>query len=149
MLDALRLVVPNRRVNDHLCEKDPGPLLKLMQKYVFAEKVLDSGPEKTNRMLVLRTLCNLFACESGRSRMAATRDKVIDVLPSILPAEKNTQVAVGTLVLNYCVEVGDAFFSKTSITHLSTCSQSVDVSTSEVNRVIKTILKISLKFHAP
>ncbi|KAJ3585415.1 hypothetical protein NHX12_014134 [Muraenolepis orangiensis] len=99
VLDILRLAVRHPQVNESLCGEAEGPqlcdhLLGLMRP----------RGRPANQMLALRTLCNCFSGRRGRTLLLARREAVLGraaELAAGAPANKNLQVALATLLLNY------------------------------------------------
>ncbi|CAG0915094.1 unnamed protein product [Notodromas monacha] len=105
VLDALRLAVTEKQVNRLMCEVNPDPVVKLFNDHIISSTQSSSTVANTNRMLLLRTVCNLFAHEPGRGLMSNLREQFINTLPNILPADKNTQIATASIFLNFGVQI--------------------------------------------
>lgn len=58
-----------------------------------------------NQMLVLRCLSNMFLAPSGEALVLQERRKIMTILHqhANLEVSKNTQIAMATLLLNFCV----------------------------------------------
>ncbi|KAK3090943.1 hypothetical protein FSP39_015921 [Pinctada imbricata] len=95
-LDVLRITIRNPKVCQKFCNVED-----------FLERQLGYLTNDTPapaQMLTLRTFCNMFKQPSGEKILVANRDRVIT--PSLncrLTQNKNIQIALCTLLLNYSV----------------------------------------------
>lgn len=101
-LDLLRLALRNPAVNSHVCSLS-GPQLCSHLIGLLSS----TGPNAAaNQMLVLRSLCNLFSQPSGEALSLRERERILGALQRRAAAggaNKNTQIAMSTLLLNYAV----------------------------------------------
>ena len=97
-IDVLRMCVKTS-LNKVICDKD-GIIDKLIQ-------FISSGIP-ANQMLSLRTLCNMFKGETGEKLCVKHRDLVItSALNCKAASNKNIQIALSTLLMNYAVHLQD------------------------------------------
>ncbi|TRY63728.1 hypothetical protein TCAL_07145 [Tigriopus californicus] len=98
-LDILRLAITNPSVNPVLLEDVVlNDLLSLMLANMKSEMPINC------QMLAMRTLVNMFSVPKGERVMLQCRDSIITRLLTLFPSEnKNIQVAMATLILNYAV----------------------------------------------
>ncbi|KAK8763572.1 hypothetical protein V5799_033821 [Amblyomma americanum] len=101
-LDLLRLALRNPTVNNHVCTLS-GPQLCSHLIGLLSS----TGPnEAANQMLALRCLCNLFSQPSGEALALREQQRILAAVQRRAmagAANKNTQVAMATLLLNYAV----------------------------------------------
>uniref|UniRef100_A0A8C4QF90 Phospholipase A2-activating protein n=1 Tax=Eptatretus burgeri TaxID=7764 RepID=A0A8C4QF90_EPTBU len=98
-LDILRLAVRLPAINQHFCRACSGPSF-LAQLVQLARP--DGHP--ANQMLCLRTLCNAFSQTAGWELLMSHRDDVMKMTLKLIGSEnKNLQVALATLILNFSV----------------------------------------------
>lgn len=99
-LDVLRVAIRNQKVCDHVCSQ-PG----FLERQVLF--LAPSSPVPT-QLLALRILANCFKHASGQRLLLAERETVItEALNCRLTPNKNVQVALATLLLNYSVCLQD------------------------------------------
>lgn len=99
-LDVLRVAIRNQKVCDHVCSQ-PG----FLERQVLF--LAPSSPVPT-QLLALRILANCFKQASGQRLLLAERETVItEALNCRLTPNKNVQVALATLLLNYSVCLQD------------------------------------------
>eukprot|EP00095_Tigriopus_kingsejongensis_P004294 maker-scaffold722_size106786-snap-gene-0.32 protein:Tk04294 transcript:maker-scaffold722_size106786-snap-gene-0.32-mRNA-1 annotation:"phospholipase a-2-activating protein isoform x2" len=98
-LDILRLAITNPKVNSMLMEDVVlNDLLSLLLVNMKPEMPVNC------QMLAMRTLSNMFSVEKGERVMLQSRDSIITRLLALFPSEnKNVQVAICTMMLNYAV----------------------------------------------
>lgn len=98
-LDILRHTIRYPTVNQHFCNAKDGPDF---MNYLCALLVPDGEPK--NHLLALRTLCNAFQHSDGETIVLSNADRLLgDLAKLITKADKNTQVALSSLVLNFVV----------------------------------------------
>ncbi|XP_061181732.1 phospholipase A-2-activating protein-like [Saccostrea echinata] len=99
-LDVLRVSIRDQKVCEHVCSQ--GGFLDSLLRF------LDSSSPVPTQMLTLRILVNCFLHESGRQFLLLNRDPIItQALNCRLTPNKNVQIAVSTLLLNYSVSLQD------------------------------------------
>ncbi|XP_040576128.1 phospholipase A-2-activating protein [Lepeophtheirus salmonis] len=65
---------------------------------------IETGSPPNNRMLALRTICNLFSTTSGLKEVMKYRESVVTRVNSVFPADnKNVEIAMSTVMLNLSV----------------------------------------------
>ncbi|CAL8241785.1 unnamed protein product [Merluccius merluccius] len=98
VLDILRLAVRHPQVNESLCGEAEGT-----QLCNHLLSLMSPQGRPANQMLALRTLCNCFSGRQGRALLLAQRDAVLTQATDLAAAtrNKNVQVALATLLLNY------------------------------------------------
>lgn len=101
-LDLLRLALRNQTVNSSVCDMSGPQLCSHLIRLLSS-----TGPNAAaNQMLVLRCLCNLFSQPSGEALALRERKRILDALQRRAAAggaNKNTQIAMSTLLLNFAV----------------------------------------------
>lgn len=98
-LDILRLAITNPSVNPVLLE---DVVLNDLLSLMLAN--MKSAMPVNCQMLAVRTLVNMFSVPKGERVMLQCRDSIITRLLTLFPSEnKNIQVAMATLILNYAV----------------------------------------------
>lgn len=103
-LDILRLAIFHPRLKATFQEE--GVIDNL-----FSLLFTNISPKSTStcQMLALRTLVNLFSIEECRKKLLQLRDSVITRVSAMFPTDnKNVQIAMATLMLNYCVALSGA-----------------------------------------
>ncbi|XP_075066161.1 phospholipase A-2-activating protein isoform X1 [Mixophyes fleayi] len=96
-LDVLRIAVKNPTVNEMFCNEKEG---SQFSNYLF--QIMRPSGKQANQLLVLRTLCNCFSCESGARLMMSQRDTLITKAIELKAVtNKNVHTALATLLLNY------------------------------------------------
>ena len=101
-LDITRLAIRHQPINAHFCRDVTG---------FFPNIVSSLTPEApvANQMLALRILCNAFNQSDGVQRLVALREDVIGAGLSLQSsANKNVQIALASVLLNYSVALGRA-----------------------------------------
>ncbi|UYV78210.1 PLAA [Cordylochernes scorpioides] len=103
-LDLLRLAVRGAALNERVCKLAGLSLTNHLLSY------LDNGPSPpANKMLALRTLCNLFSHPPGEELLLRQYERVLNTALTCAPTtNKNIQTALSTLTLNYAV----AFYNR-------------------------------------
>jgi len=97
-LDILRLAIKTPRVNYHYCCDERG--MELVS--LLLSKISDDMP--ANQMLALRVLANMFDQEPGEELALNARETILSVVIDAVPSEnKNVQIAVCTVILNFAV----------------------------------------------
>lgn len=98
-LDVLRISIKNQKICDHMCSQ-PGFLERQLLYLAPASPV-------PTQLLSLRVLANCFKHPSGQRLLLSGRENVItEALNCRLTPNKNVQVALATLLLNYSVCLG-------------------------------------------
>lgn len=101
-LDLLRLALRGPDVNRRVSELGGPQLCSHLLALLSA-----AGSSPANQMLSLRSLCNLFSHPSGEALALRERDRVLTAAQRRAAvgsaANKNTQIALATLFLNYAV----------------------------------------------
>ena len=98
-LDVLRISIKNQKICDHMCSQ-PG---FLEQQLLY---LAPASPVPT-QLLSLRVLANCFKHPSGQRLLLSGWENVItEALNCRLTSNKNIQVALATLLLNYSVCLG-------------------------------------------
>ena len=99
-LDVLRIGIKNKFFNERLCKSD----------HFIDSRLVYLKPNNTapNQMLTLRTFCNMFVQEFGQVLALNNRENVITAaLDCRLSPNKNIQIAIATLLINYSVFISD------------------------------------------
>lgn len=95
-LDVLRIVIKFPEANTAMCVDKS--IMEDMLKY------LSEGNITPNQILSLKVLCNMFAQPQGFKLCMENRDHIIStVLSQKTSSNKNIQIALGTLILNFSV----------------------------------------------
>ena len=100
-LDVLRLTVLNERVASNFMFKDDSIIDKLLSLLLanLSGKVSDNC-----QLLAVRTLCNLFKTNRGLALLSPRLETIWPRVMQLLPKEnKNVQIAISTLALNFSV----------------------------------------------
>ncbi|XP_064477232.1 phospholipase A-2-activating protein-like [Ornithodoros turicata] len=101
-LDLLRLALRGPDVSRRVCELGGSQLCSHLLAILSA-----AGSSPANQMLSLRSLCNLFSQPSGEALALQERTRVLTTAQRRAAAgstaNKNTQIALATLLLNYAV----------------------------------------------
>lgn len=98
-LDILRHTIRYPAVNQHFCNAKDGP-----QFLDYSCALLAPDGQPKNHLLILRTLCNAFQHSDGETILLSNADRLLgDVTKLMSKADKNTQVALSSLVLNLVV----------------------------------------------
>ena len=92
-------------VNDHFFnDKDGNDFLQMLMKHASSDAPV------ANTMLVLRTLTNAFKQPTGRTLMLASRDYIVAAMMTCKDStNKNVQVAMASVLLNYAVAFNQSF----------------------------------------
>ncbi|XP_069126256.1 phospholipase A-2-activating protein-like [Argopecten irradians] len=99
-LDVLRIAIKDPFMSERLCTSVHFVDSRLMY--------LTKTNTPNNQMLTLRTLCNMFKQHFGETLAMQNRDKIITAaLECRLSPNKNVQIALATLLLNYSVFLQD------------------------------------------
>ena len=94
----VRLLIRIEVVNQYFCTLTKGvEFLNYLLSFISADAPVH------NHMLSLRTLCNTFKNEPGRSLLLAHRDQIITKVLTSANSNKNIQVADSTVLLNFAV----------------------------------------------
>ncbi|CAN7940858.1 unnamed protein product [Ixodes pacificus] len=104
-LDLLRLALRNPAVNSRVCNSGGGPQLCSHLIALLGASGASSNAA-ANQMLSLRALCNLFSQPGGEALALRERTRVLAATQrraAAGSANKNTQIALATLALNYAV----------------------------------------------
>jgi phospholipase A-2-activating protein len=100
-LDILRLALLNKSGCKHFVGDEDSGKVFVGELLAFA---VGSQSQPKNQLLVLRCLANIFSLESGQRLMNYERKWVLSQLELLLTlSSKNHQVALSTVLLNYCV----------------------------------------------
>lgn len=105
-LDVLRLAILNPSAAPSLLDEAErrDQLLSLLLAHLAGSK--EAPANDVGQMLSLRAMSNLFSSPSasGRGLLLAQRDAIVSRAIAVLPKDnKNVQVALATLLLNYAV----------------------------------------------
>ncbi|CAN8003977.1 unnamed protein product [Ixodes hexagonus] len=103
-LDLLRLALRNPAVNSRVCDSGGGA--QLCSHLIALLSTSGGDNAAANQMLSLRALCNLFSQPGGEALALRERTRVLAATQrraAAGSANKNTQIALATLVLNYAV----------------------------------------------
>ena len=93
----MRLAVRHPVVNERLCGEAEG-----VQLCNHLLNLMRPQGRPANQMLALRTLCNCFSVQEGRTLLLAQRETVLSHAADLASVcNKNIHVALATLVLNY------------------------------------------------
>ena len=99
-MDVLRICIKLPEVGQHFC--DISDFLDERLKYLSGDN------PAANQMLTLRTLCNLFKQAPGEKLLCKNRDRVITSALNLKSStNKNIQIALATLIMNYAVLLQD------------------------------------------
>ncbi|KAH8034868.1 hypothetical protein HPB51_003155 [Rhipicephalus microplus] len=101
-LDLLRLALRIQAVNSRVCQMSGAQLCSLLIGLLSST----GRNAAANQMLVLRCLCNLFSQPSGEALALQERERILGALQRRAGAggaNKNTQIAMSTLLLNFAV----------------------------------------------
>lgn len=100
VLDVLRICIKHADICQHFCDK--SDFLDERLQYLSGDSSV------ANQMLTLRTFCNLFKQPSGVRLMCKNRDSIITTALNLKgSANKNIQIAMATLLMNYSVQLQD------------------------------------------
>lgn len=95
-LDVLRIVIKFPEANSAMCMNKT--IIDDMLKYV------SDGNSAPNQILSLKVLCNMFAQPQGFKLCMENREHIISTVLSLKASgNKNVQIALATLVLNFSV----------------------------------------------
>ncbi|XP_062985272.1 phospholipase A-2-activating protein [Elgaria multicarinata webbii] len=99
VLDILRLSIRHPSVNESFCSEKDG-----IQFCSHLIKFLNPGEKQANQMLALRIFCNCFIHPVGQKLMMSQGDSIMSQAIELkLCRNKNIQIALATLALNYAV----------------------------------------------
>ncbi|XP_033096894.1 phospholipase A-2-activating protein-like [Anneissia japonica] len=127
ILDILRLSIRNQFVNQYFCnEQDGATFLSYLQH------VSSPNSKLANKMLVFRTLCNAFQCNPGALLLRSNREDIISLLvDSKNISNKNLQIALSTVLLNYAVQQHDMQNGEAKLQLLSAVAAVLEVEQDE------------------
>merc|ERR1712096_455018 len=90
-----------------------------------------------NQMLALKVAVNIFSCDKGADLMCRLRETVLEHAGNLVPNDnKNCQIAVSTLVLNYAIASTRSIFDSSELP-----SDDIDI---DIHRQKQYITLISL-----
>ncbi|CAH1775959.1 unnamed protein product [Owenia fusiformis] len=115
VLDVLRIVIQRRDCSETLCNTaKEGP--ELIRRLISITSSADSSAP--NHMLVLRTFCNAFRQPAGSLLMGLSQEEIYNALPnSVNISNKNVHIAIGTLLLNFAIQINIAGDNKETSLH--------------------------------
>ncbi|XP_071952361.1 phospholipase A-2-activating protein-like [Antedon mediterranea] len=100
VLDILRLCIRNQFVNKCFCNKQDGAAF-----ISYIQQITSISCKTANKMLVFRTLCNAFQCDTGSNLLKNSREEITTLLMDCKSIKnKNLQIALSSVLLNYAVQ---------------------------------------------
>lgn len=99
VLDILRHVIRYPRVNQNFCNtKDGDRFLS------YCCDLLSTDGQPKNHLLAVRVLCNTFRQPDGEQALLKSPEQILERVSKLRAiADKNTRVAISSLVLNFVV----------------------------------------------
>ncbi len=99
ILDIIRLLILNPTICKYLLEND-----KKSDEFISQLLTYLQPNQSANTMLIFRTLTNLFPNDRGQKYMVQNYKSILPKALIYLPlTKKNTQVALTSVILNYCI----------------------------------------------
>lgn len=97
VLDILRLAIRHQSINTLVCSKELSPkLIKLLETFINQNNSI-----KTNQMLALRVLTNMFNHETGEALALQNQQQFLSTVSNFQTDDSKTQV---NFLLLFCLQ---------------------------------------------